>query len=47
MAPEGRFSGLLFGAKLLADIVRVPFISSDISAGFISRLAFGARIGLF
>jgi hypothetical protein len=120
MAPEGRFSGLLMGAKLLANIVRLPFsfflgpdwdylsasmavganfsyvtntgstiaftdqglilgavvaqiefpivkirswpmfntyslyaeyqlwfISSDISAGFINRLAFGARIGLF
>ncbi len=119
-APEGRFSGLVIGTKLLANIFRLPFsyflgpdwdllslslaiganfsyvtnsgsaiaftdkgliiggvvgqlefpivklkswplfrtyslyteyqlwfISSDISAGFVSRMAFGARIGLF
>jgi hypothetical protein len=120
MAPDGRFSGLTLGAKLLANIARLPFgymlgpdwdflsgslavgadfsyvtnsgttiaftdkglilgavvaqlefpvvkiaswpvfntwstyaeyqlwfISSDVSAGFASRLAFGARVGLF
>lgn len=37
----------MFNTYSLYAEYQLWFISSDISAGFIGRLAFGARVGLF